>query len=153
VPDIPILVAAEAGLNEYCSHLVPTATLAEAADLGYAYVLTIATPWVGADGPLDMIRIPYPRSVGTPLVSITDVGENVMLTWDPIPGASSYRVYSSPAAWEGYELDESGVFTDESWFAPFESDARFYRVTAVGLDQESEPSGPVGRLDFLADIP
>ena len=152
-PDIPVLVAAEAGLNEYHSHLVPTATLTEAADSGFAYILTIRTRWVGADGPLDMIRAPYPRSVRAPLVSITGEGETVTLTWDPVPGASSYRVHSSDVAWEGYTLDGSGVFIGESWSAPFEGEGRYFYVTSVGSDQESSPSTPVGRIDLPAELP
>ena len=64
-------------------------------------------------------------------VTISIDGTNVQLTWNPVPGATSYMVYSSNDPLTGFEEDTSGTLVDESWSAPAPSEKKFYYVKSV----------------------
>ena len=55
----------------------------------------------------------------------------VSITWQPVMGASSYKVYSSTKPYTEFTVDDSGIFTGPSWIAPESSVKKYYYVTAV----------------------
>ncbi len=64
-----------------------------------------------------------------PLVAITYGGGEVTLSWAPVEGAVSYRVFSCETPDGGFSEDLSGAFDGESWSTPA-AGIMFYRVTA-----------------------
>ena len=64
-------------------------------------------------------------------VTISIVGTNVQITWDEVPGATSYKVYSSNNPYTGFTEDVSGNLTGTSWTAPLPGNKKFYYVKAV----------------------
>ncbi len=70
---------------------------------------------------------PLPAPVNLTLVID---GGWVALSWDTVPGATGYLVYSSQFPYQGYVVDVSGSFDATSWTAPV-GPARFYQVAAV----------------------
>jgi hypothetical protein len=74
----------------------------------------------------------------SPEVTIGDDGTNVTLTWAPVPGATSYKVYSSSSAHtpqDSWPEDTSGTLHMENpnapyWVAPMSGTERFYYVKA-----------------------
>jgi len=77
--------------------------------------------------------LPAPPAGPLVVARAVAVGQQVALEWDPVPGASSYRVFRLPAQsapdWEWTELADSPA-TTFSDAAPADQ-RRFYRVTAV----------------------
>lgn len=68
----------------------------------------------------------------TPVItSITATSGVVSLEWIPVPGATGYRVDSSPAPWSGFSPDLSGVFAGTGWSAPQPLVNTNYRVVAL----------------------
>jgi len=67
----------------------------------------------------------------SPVVSIYLYDGQLNLYWQPVPGATSYRVYSSDNPYTGFTLDETGTFAGEFWYVDQPPGARHYRVTAV----------------------
>ena len=61
---------------------------------------------------------------------VTDA-DTVILTWDSVDGATSYRVYSSEEPETGWLPDESGTLDGTIWTAPSTETKRFYRVTCL----------------------
>jgi hypothetical protein len=59
------------------------------------------------------------------------MGNSVELNWQPVVGATSYKVYSSDDPFTGFEEDTSGTFADESWSAPLPNGKMFYNIKAV----------------------
>ena len=55
---------------------------------------------------------------------------NVSISWDPVPGATSYKVYSTENAFSGFEEDIDGIPNGESWSTTL-SDRKFFQVRAV----------------------
>ena len=66
-------------------------------------------------------------------VAITLSGTDVMLTWDAVAGATSYKIYFSNEPDGNFEEDLSGVFEQETWTAqlPQSTIKYFYYVTAL----------------------
>ena len=64
-------------------------------------------------------------------VTISIDGTNVQLAWDSVPGATSYKVYSSNDPLTGFEEDTSAIPINESWTAPAPSEKKFYYVKSV----------------------
>jgi hypothetical protein len=56
--------------------------------------------------------------------------QHIYLVWDPIPGATSYRVYSSDNPDTGFLEDLTGTYLGSGWVAPFPDEDMFYYVIA-----------------------
>ncbi len=56
---------------------------------------------------------------------------SVTLSWNPVNGATSYRVYSSTDPESGWDVDETGVLNGTTWNAPVTAGKMFYRVTCL----------------------
>ena len=66
---------------------------------------------------------------GSPTVWITLPAEDqVQLSWDPVPGAASYNVYSSTDPYSGFALATNTTGT--VWLTAIAEEQRFYYVTA-----------------------
>ncbi len=63
-------------------------------------------------------------------VKISNSGDSITLTWDPVPGAASYVVYSSSEINGSFEVDETGSYTDNTWSTTASESSRFYHVRA-----------------------
>ena len=63
---------------------------------------------------------------------VSILNNQVILEWDAVAGATSYKVYYSTSPYEVFQEDLSGVFDNESWTAPIENDSEkiFYKVIA-----------------------
>lgn len=72
----------------------------------------------------------HPPPPAPPLVAIVHEAGTVTLSWEAVPGATNYRVYSCVTSVGIFLEDLSGTFAGTSWSAPA-TGARFYRVTAV----------------------
>jgi hypothetical protein len=60
------------------------------------------------------------------------VENNVIISWDPVSGAASYKVYSSENPYTGFAEVTNGTFVDdESWMSSASGSKKFYHVTAV----------------------
>jgi hypothetical protein len=57
--------------------------------------------------------------------------DSVTVSWDVIDGILSYNVYSSDDPYSGFEVDDSGDFTGESWTCSATEDKKFYYVKAA----------------------
>lgn len=57
--------------------------------------------------------------------------DSLTLSWDPVPGAMFYRVYSSDEPGSGFSQDVTGIFNGTTWTAPIPGVKRFYYVTAM----------------------
>ena len=63
-------------------------------------------------------------------VTIIISGTSVTISWDEVVGATLYHVYSSDNPYSGFIIDETGLFTDNSWTTTILSAKKFYRITA-----------------------
>ncbi|GAB1468915.1 hypothetical protein MASR2M64_16790 [Candidatus Cloacimonadota bacterium] len=73
-------------------------------------------------------------TLDTPVVVITQVGTDVVLTWEPITGAATYRVESSSdpyAADIDWTTETDADNTDETCTISASADKKFYRVIAL----------------------
>ncbi len=75
----------------------------------------------------DTVNPPPPNP---PVVAISWGEGSVTLTWEAVPGATGYHVYSSPVIEGPFTEDLSGTYDGPTWTAPA-TGTRFYRVTAV----------------------
>ena len=64
-------------------------------------------------------------------IEIETIAGNVSITWDEVPGATSYKVYSSELPDRDFTEDQSGSFDQSSWTAAVTSYKLFYYVTAL----------------------
>jgi len=55
----------------------------------------------------------------------------INLSWNEVPGATSYKVYCSSSPQGEFIEDTSGTFNNNTWSAPVNSEKKFYFVTAV----------------------
>jgi hypothetical protein len=62
-------------------------------------------------------------------LQITRVGEGFELSWDSVPGAMGYRIYSSAQGYAPFELLDETVAAP--YFLPSASGRAFYQVTAI----------------------
>ena len=85
---------------------------------GYPYLVAL----------FETASLPTPQNLA---ISISDT--EITLSWDAVPGASSYKVYSCATPNGVFEENLSGSFAAESWTAlsPSESAKLFYHVTAL----------------------
>ncbi|MCK9310012.1 MAG: lamin tail domain-containing protein, partial [Candidatus Cloacimonetes bacterium] len=100
--------------------------------------VTLATEWDMYD--IDTITYLGSHTFGTggtlatPVVVITQVGTDVVLTWEPITGAATYRVESSSdpyAADIDWTTETDADNTDETCTISASADKKFYRVIAL----------------------
>jgi agmatine deiminase len=83
-------------------------------------------PYIGAPDP----HIFTTEGLMAPTVTINTSSGQVVLTWNPVPGATSYTVYSSVSPYTGFSVDTSGVFNGASWATALTGESKFYYVTA-----------------------
>ncbi|MCK4312579.1 MAG: hypothetical protein KAW88_07575 [Candidatus Cloacimonetes bacterium] len=61
--------------------------------------------------------------------------DSVHISWNPVPNATSYNIYSSDdpyAAFETWTLEPTGTgIIETNWSAPAPPEKKFYYVTAV----------------------
>jgi hypothetical protein len=113
------------------------------ADLGVVYF----THWLSQDHGSEY-------TLWAPVITnITHAAGTVQITWNPVPGALSYRMNSSVKPWASYSVDGTGAFAGTTWSAPLNGDIRFYRVNAVAGSEVSAPSNIVGYEQYDAGIP
>ena len=114
-----------------------------------AWSAGLSSPWDFVDNPYDDIAnddywdIDVSINDGYPYLSwlfVPDVPQNVIIsisvtevniTWNPVAGATSYKVYSSDDPYSGFVEDGSGTFSGESWNAPLPTGKKFYYMKAV----------------------
>lgn len=63
-------------------------------------------------------------------VTLISDGTTIIISWDEVPNANSYKIYSSNEPYSGFELDETGEFNGTSWTTSNVNEKRFYYVTA-----------------------
>lgn len=84
-------------------------------------------------------------ALDTPEISdIQIVSDEICISWNPVPGAVSYAVYSSILPYTGFSFDATGTFSGESWYAPVSGEGRFFNITASDGVYESDTSSTVG---------
>jgi len=96
-------------------------------------------------GALDDIRVYY-RALSTddireicseggwmisPDVTVSAQNSSVTLSWAPVAGASSYKVFSSTDPYSGFMEVGTGSYGVTSWTGPFDGNKLFYYVKAV----------------------
>jgi len=64
-------------------------------------------------------------------VTISTDGVNIQLSWDPVPDATSYKVFSSDDPVIDFTEDTSGTFINESWSTSIPQGKIFYYVKAI----------------------
>jgi formylglycine-generating enzyme required for sulfatase activity len=86
-------------------------------------------------------------------VGITVDGSSLILTWNEVAGAISYKVYSSSSPDTGYAEDTSGSFDGLSWSAPVpDTDAcRFYYIVSVSPDSSGSFVNVPGGTFIMGD--
>jgi hypothetical protein len=78
-------------------------------------------------------------------------GNSVTLSWNPVPGATAYRVYVSDDPYGTYLLDNGGTWSGStSWTIAESSSKKFYEVTAIG-GQSPVELGMAGNYVILAE--
>jgi len=109
----------------------------------------LSSPWDFVNNPYDDIAdvdywdIDVSINDGYPYLNwplVPDIPQNVIISisltevninWDPVEGATSYKVYSSDDPYSGFVEDGSGIFIGESWNTPLLNGKKFYYVKAV----------------------
>jgi hypothetical protein len=96
------------------------------------YVAGIQGDYSGMNSAFTVVTGEEEIPLATPENVVINVADNtVLISWDPVPGATSYVVYSTTDPYEAiFNLDISGSFDGESWSAPVTEADRFYQVTA-----------------------
>ncbi len=72
--------------------------------------------------------LPSPSSVN---IVISD--SNVIITWDPVPGAISYSIYSSINAEGPFTENISGIFNGSQWTSTVSQEKLFFYVVAKSV--------------------
>jgi len=68
-------------------------------------------------------------------VSIS-IDNEIHLSWESVPDATYYRVYSAADPSEHFEIDLTGTFFGTNWYAPINENKRFYYVTAANANRK-----------------
>ncbi|HHE39112.1 MAG TPA: hypothetical protein ENL20_11170 [Candidatus Cloacimonetes bacterium] len=68
---------------------------------------------------------------------VISIENDIHISWNSVPDAAFYRVYSSDNPSEHFEIDLSGTFFDTNWYAPILEGKRFYFVTAVNENRNN----------------
>lgn len=108
---------------------------------------------------IDDVTIDVTTALAAPVVSVTRSGSNLVLSWDPVPGATGYKVYASA---DPYNFGPTPVATVSSTAYTVAASLvkRFFRVTSynsreasadeVGLSEKS--SAIIENTDQRKDI-
>ncbi|MBN1424913.1 agmatine deiminase family protein [Candidatus Fermentibacteria bacterium] len=88
---------------------------------------TATHPYIGAPDP----HLFLVGGLSAPVVSIVRNDGQITLTWETVPGALTYRVYSSAGPYGAFSEDLTGVLAGTSWTTTITGLQRFYRVTAT----------------------
>ena len=108
---------------------------------------------------IDDVTIDVTTALAAPVVSVTRSGSNLVLSWDPVPGATGYKVYSSA---DPYNFGSTPVATvsTTTYTVAASLVKRFFRVTSynsreasadeVGLSEKS--SAIIENTDERKDI-
>ncbi|MBW6513257.1 MAG: hypothetical protein K0B87_00655 [Candidatus Syntrophosphaera sp.] len=92
-----------------------------------------------------MVGFAIPYDAGIPDVSIS---ANGTLSWDPIPGATEYKIYGSNTPYAA-TFTYMGSTPSTSWLEPGGLQSkRFYKVTAITSTRDGTFGEPVLRLDI-----
>ncbi|MBN2857128.1 MAG: hypothetical protein JXN63_01875 [Candidatus Delongbacteria bacterium] len=75
---------------------------------------------------LNVYQLTTPANVAT---SVS--GTTLTLSWDAVPFASSYKIYSSDDPYGTFLVDNNGAFAGNSWSTSIANAKKFYRVTAL----------------------
>ena len=91
--------------------------------------------YILSKGPLGTMYIDnlyfYATGLGIPAnVTVTASANTVTVTWDQVPGATSYTVYSSSDPYGTFAPVTDGTYNGTSWTSSGTSSAKFYYVTA-----------------------
>ena len=80
---------------------------------------------------VDDITITVSETLSAPVVQASISGSNVVLTWEPVSGATSYKVYASS---DPYSFDSTPIATvnTNSCTLPLAEAKRFFKVISVG---------------------
>lgn len=68
-------------------------------------------------------------------IAIVQNGSNLEISWDAVPGATGYDIYSSTDPYGTFTLDVTGTLIGETWTAPNTGTKMFYYVKAVAEDK------------------
>jgi hypothetical protein len=112
-----------AGDDDY--HLTEDSPCIDAGDPAFAYDPDGTITDMGAYYFDQTIAHNPPQNV---TIEISDT--DVLLSWDAVAGANSYKVYSSDDPYIGFVEDTSGVFAGESWSTSILNEKKFYYVIA-----------------------
>lgn len=87
------------------------------------------TSWI----PLTVFIAPVsvPVVLTPPIVSISSSGTDIILDWDPVPGAYCYRIYESddPYSWDSFP--DSVVYAESYVYSSLSAGKKYFRVIAV----------------------
>jgi hypothetical protein len=67
-------------------------------------------------------------------INIEIVNDQIVISWDPVDDATSYKVYYSDNPYSGFYEDFSGIYDGTTWTSQYIYEKRFYRVTAIRQD-------------------
>ncbi|MDD4223832.1 MAG: hypothetical protein PHD87_04535 [Candidatus Cloacimonetes bacterium] len=73
----------------------------------------------------------YLRTEPVANLTISTTGTEVLLSWDAVPDATAYKVYSCSTPDGAFSEDLNGVFNGASWTVPITASPEFYHVTAL----------------------
>ena len=91
---------------------------------------TLYIPVIAADS-LDVPLNPDPEPIASPEnVFIEIVGTNIMITWDEVSVATSYKIYSSDDPHAVYPWNFEEEVTDTNWSEPATGIKKFYYIKA-----------------------
>ena len=94
-------------------------------------MLEITTAALTSTGYIHYPGFLQPNSPAPSNVTISVNGSQIIINWDAVDGANSYKVYSSDDPESGFELDTSGTFNGASWSTSVINEKKFYYVTAI----------------------
>ncbi|MDA3814498.1 MAG: hypothetical protein PF570_09645 [Candidatus Cloacimonetes bacterium] len=69
-------------------------------------------------------------------IAISYSPNTIIITWDPVTGASGYLIYSSDDPYGIFTVDTNGFFSGEEWTVNLTVAKRFYKVTAINPTKE-----------------
>ena len=67
-------------------------------------------------------------------INIEIINDQIVISWDLVDDATSYKVYSSDNSYSGFAEDFSGIYDGTTWTSQDIDGKRFYRVTAIRQD-------------------